>query len=142
VGSNPTLSAKIKRDLHQVPFYFGGVGLVDEPTGFDKIAGCDFGRAQRARRARARMARVNPTLSGVPSMQPFVQGLFKASQPLDLWQHFIDHDPRQADIDRSERPSSVTRRLCPSGRVRAIRLRTATLACAWILARRRSPMAV
>jgi hypothetical protein len=36
---------------------------VDEPTGFDKIAGSDFGRAQRARRARAGTARVNPTLS-------------------------------------------------------------------------------
>src|ERR1700679_1806183 len=31
--------------------------------GFDKIAWSDFGRAQRARRARAGMARVNPTLA-------------------------------------------------------------------------------
>ena len=30
---------------------------------FDKIAGSDFGRAQRARRARARMVLVNLTLS-------------------------------------------------------------------------------
>ena len=31
-----------------------GAGCVDELTEFDKIAGSDFGRAQRARRARAR----------------------------------------------------------------------------------------
>ena len=47
MGSNPTLSAKIKRDLHQVPFYFGGVGCVGELTEFDKIAWSDFGRRER-----------------------------------------------------------------------------------------------
>jgi hypothetical protein len=44
------------------PFLLNGAGCVDELTEFDKIAGSDFGRAQRARRARARMARVDPTL--------------------------------------------------------------------------------
>jgi hypothetical protein len=68
VGSNPTLSAKIKTGLSSGPILFWG--CVDEPTGFDKNRGAIFGRRGPAAAVRSEAederpspAASNPTLS-------------------------------------------------------------------------------
>jgi hypothetical protein len=69
VGSNPTLSAN-KKGLSFRPFFIGGAGCVDEPTGFDKNRGVIFGRRGPAAAVRSEAederpspAASNPTLS-------------------------------------------------------------------------------
>jgi hypothetical protein len=66
VSSNLTLSAICAIKIGPVfgfDFDCAEQGAWTNSPEFDQIAGSDLGRAQRARRARARMARVNLTLS-------------------------------------------------------------------------------
>jgi hypothetical protein len=65
-GSNPTLSATANKKAPSFGAFLFAVeqGVWTNLPGFDKIAWSNFGRrGSVARRARARMARVNPTLS-------------------------------------------------------------------------------
>ena len=57
------LRQHVSEVIHLLTFKVQFVERRGVSLGFDKIAWSDFGRAKRARRARARMARVYPTLS-------------------------------------------------------------------------------
>jgi len=80
---------------------------VDEPTGFDKFAWSEFGRTQCARRARARMARVNPTLSADQGVWTNPPGSTKIAE-------------RFLDVAAQPRRSGAKRRMSGRPRPRAI----------------------